>query len=1326
MKYVVATPKSVLLVATILTLALFTSIYPIIQWKPVFASPDTAEDYVDIQSDVDSVIDKGTHSNFTAQMYGPDLINDTLTEENTGGDGGVTIEDYVDQISDVDGIADIGTHSAFANMKASDSSYDLLSEADVSSGAYWWFNRTDTQQYGTNTAYQSTAIHTLSFTAPAQGDYLIISSAGIASSSTANAVHTRTQLDNTITISEAAVVVGTVYPAGFKPFSNFYLAEDLAAGSHYVDMDAYIVTSGTWYMDYAHITVLRLDDWLPTAGMYASTQTTAASNVGTGVANAFQTQATLTFTPDSAGDYLVLAMVQLTPVSTIVSALARLNYGSGTEYLPLSNTEESTTNPLVFEGRIAGDINSWTWGGIVSLTVASQTFLLETGMSSTATGANGCSNKRIIAIRIAAMDSSAHTTEDASVTSTTSQYTTKSTVSFTPSSSKDFLILGGIVNKPDTTLAPTGSRFIQSAGDEISNIGLVQHDSKDSSIPADAFPFFTSSVRSWTAQTQTVEMQYGYGLGASGTAYGKGSFIVVIEKPSAPTADYQMDMEVQFTEAIDYLSVEKVCIQTGTFSGSEDINVTYWTGSTWSSITSDLTASTWNNYTVSVTSATFTIKFGGSTTSSDEVQDTWNIDAVLLQLSGAGSNEYIVDNQDSDVDSSADRGTITSFANMQDYPSNYATLTETTSVGDITKVGTDTTGTGTTSPLSFSHTLVAGSNRLVVVSVGIENGANYDVTSVTYGGNTMIKAVDGATGTTGFIMLVEIWYILEANLPSNGAQTVVITGSGTETEFEINGFCSEYTGVTQSAPEKVNATAYTGTDKTITNTITPSNNAWVISCVGCGNTNTPWEHGSPQVEVLDFNDASSTFAVAELRGASGQTYLNSTTTGTVNRMERVCASWIPTTGDDNYVLDQEVQFINLQYAFAIESLNIATGTTGAEDILIDVWDGNSWENVLADLAGSTWNNVSITTYLTGITLTIRFRDGTQTGDTSIQDSWQINIAIIYIENGGGNNYELDLEEQFVNVNYTRTNEELCIYMGAFNAGGETLAVQWWNSTDSSWLTIISSLSTSQWNNVSVTDYLTSATFTIRFIDGTKTSDSSQGTWQKDACLLHIWTLGYNLNLRVMDLDLTDNIQGAYVYKDSDVKTSDAEGWANWTLVSGTVEIKVQYFGFWVNGTFSVTIDSDKTINVQCKLYDVTVLVQEGVQNAYLASANVTVYNSTSVQDNKITSGVTGNNGQVQLLNLPNNTLMFTQYGGASYSLVIGNTTPLVSSENQTITLTANQNNINTNNNYSIIAFAGMTIPLKGAFAKRRLKKKRNRDMECEKKRAHKTSGKSHN
>jgi len=215
------------------------------------------------------------------------------------------------------------------------------------------------------------------------------------------------------------------------------------------------------------------------------------------------------------------------------------------------------------------------------------------------------------------------------------------------------------------------------------------------------------------------------------------------------------------------------------------------------------------------------------------------------------------------------------------------------------------------------------------------------------------------------------------------------------------------------------------------------------------------------------------------------------------------------------------------------------------------------------------------------------------------------------------------------------------------------------------------------------------------IKGVK-STGTQFDWKGDLVKYEVtWTVtGYALNLRVRDWDLTDNIQGAIVYKDSDTKTSDSNGWANWTLVSGTVQIKVKYYGFWVNGTFSVTMDSDKTINVKCKLYDVTVTVQEEQHNAYLVSANVTVFNASSTSGNKIRSGITGSKGQVTLANLPNNTLVFTQYGGSSYSIVIGNSTQTLSSEDQSITLTSNQNYVSTSSPYSIFALLGAVIPLK--------------------------------
>jgi len=210
-------------------------------------------------------------------------------------------------------------------------------------------------------------------------------------------------------------------------------------------------------------------------------------------------------------------------------------------------------------------------------------------------------------------------------------------------------------------------------------------------------------------------------------------------------------------------------------------------------------------------------------------------------------------------------------------------------------------------------------------------------------------------------------------------------------------------------------------------------------------------------------------------------------------------------------------------------------------------------------------------------------------------------------------------------------------------------------------------------------------------------------------------LGYNLNLRVMDYDLSDAISGAYVYKDSDVKVSDSNGWANWTLVSGTVSIKVTYFGFWVNGTFSVTMDSDKTINIQCNLFDVIVNVRETVRSAKLANVNVTVFNASSTESNKIKSGISNSNGQVILTNLPNNTLTFTLYGGSSYSLAVGNTTQLINSEDYMFTASANQNYVSTTSySYLIVYVVGSCIfvnPLNESFKSRlskRIKRIKNK------------------
>jgi hypothetical protein len=70
------------------------------------------------------------------------------------------------------------------------------------------------------------------------------------------------------------------------------------------------------------------------------------------------------------------------------------------------------------------------------------------------------------------------------------------------------------------------------------------------------------------------------------------------------------------------------------------------------------------------------------------------------------------------------------------------------------------------------------------------------------------------------------------------------------------------------------------------------------------------------------------------------------------------------------------------------------------------------------------------------------------------------------------------------------------------SSGETLRVDVW--TGASWQNVFTNLG-SGWNNFTVSAYLTSSTFTIRFKGSTETADTIQDSWDIDATLLHVWT-----------------------------------------------------------------------------------------------------------------------------------------------------------------------------------------------------------------------------
>jgi uncharacterized repeat protein (TIGR01451 family) len=112
------------------------------------------------------------------------------------------------------------------------------------------------------------------------------------------------------------------------------------------------------------------------------------------------------------------------------------------------------------------------------------------------------------------------------------------------------------------------------------------------------------------------------------------------------------------------------------------------------------------------------------------------------------------------------------------------------------------TAGGNFSSLSFTQTVGAGSNRVLIVGVSLHT-RNATVSSVTYGGAALTQAGTIATGSNA--NRTDIWYLLSPAPTSNGA--IVVTPS---TSTAISAGSLSFTGVEQSAPAFASATASTG------------------------------------------------------------------------------------------------------------------------------------------------------------------------------------------------------------------------------------------------------------------------------------------------------------------------------------------------------------------------------------------------------------------------------------------------------------------------------------------------------------------------------------
>jgi hypothetical protein len=200
---------------------------------------------------------------------------------------------------------------------------------------------------------------------------------------------------------------------------------------------------------------------------------------------------------------------------------------------------------------------------------------------------------------------------------------------------------------------------------------------------------------------------------------------------------------------------------------------------------------------------------------------------------------------------------------------------------------------------------------------------------------------------------------------------------------------------------------------------------------------------------------------------------------------------------------------------------------------------------------NSWNNISVNDYLDSSTFTIRFKGSNDANDT-FKDSYMIDAVLLHTWEIQG--YQLDIEVQFTNADYNEENEYLCIYTG--NLDSEDIVVDLYSGLE--WITLLSDLEANSWNNVSVSQYLNSPTFTIRFKDGYKANnDAYQDDWLIDTVLLHVWTFqGYLLDLEVQFTDV-----------DIDYRAGELR------VFSGQLGIEGLRVDYWTGGYWSTLIPS---------------------------------------------------------------------------------------------------------------------------------------------------------
>ncbi|MHA2101016.1 MAG: LamG-like jellyroll fold domain-containing protein [Candidatus Kariarchaeaceae archaeon] len=446
----------------------------------------------------------------------------------------------------------------------------------------------------------------------------------------------------------------------------------------------------------------------------------------------------------------------------------------------------------------------------------------------------------------------------------------------------------------------------------------------------------------------------------------------------------ELELEMQFVDFAHFMGSETLAIKMGSSSSFENLSVSYWTGSSWSTLISNLLPNVWNNITVSITESQYTVRLEGSETDIN----WWQIDSILISIEGPGSNIYPVELDTSDVDSSPDKGSIINFDNAKATDSAYANFQEDAS-GTANTHSVDLTG-GYLSSLTSDQTSNSGTISFWIkydsVS-GRQYGLDTDMEIRLSGSSLVLDWGTTGTMTSSVTFSPNIWYFNAITWNENQNRLLFYSApAGTEPILDTNSLQGSWTSLVSSISFSsvywgngkgsnnpldghLDDIRYYDTDRSLNDILSDYNKSLI------GN-----EPNLINYYKLD-NDYADTGGSDDLTGSGSQSFSSDT------------PSW--ELGISNNQLDQEVQWTGVAHFLEEETLAIKTGTFNAdENLLVDFWNGFGWQNLFSSLSENSWNNISISDFLNSTTFTIRFRDE----NTSILDnSWLIDSILIIVD-----------------------------------------------------------------------------------------------------------------------------------------------------------------------------------------------------------------------------------------------------------------------------------------------------------------------------------------